>query len=129
MVRLSFDQEAWARGHRSMPLSEEAHHEIEADLQRRLVRLVGQGTDVVLDFSFWSRAMREGYRSLLRPHGIEPETIYLATDRETCLSRVQARAFDHSDDFQLAPEVAAAYFDHFEVPSPQEGPLTVVGGA
>lgn len=128
MVRLSFDQEAWARGHRSMPLPEAAHQDIEADLRRRLLELVSQGADVVLDFSFWSRAMREDYRALLRPHGIEPETIYLATDRETCLSRVRARALDHADDFQLSPEVAAAYFDHFEVPTAPEGPLTVLGG-
>ncbi|USQ79405.1 ATP-binding protein [Ornithinimicrobium faecis] len=127
LVRLSFDQEAWARGHRSMPLPEQAHRDIEAELQDRLSALVTAGRDVVLDFSFWSRAMREDYRELLRPLDIEPETIYLATDRETCLSRVRARGIDHADDFQLSPDLAAAYFDHFEVPTPKEGPLTVLG--
>lgn len=126
MVRLSFDQEAWARGHRSMPLPEAAHQVIESDLRGRLTALVAAGKDVVLDFSFWSRMMREDYRGLLRSLGIEPETIYLATDRDTCLSRVRARAFDHADDFQLSPELAASYFDHFEAPTPEEGPLTVL---
>ncbi|WP_237565557.1 AAA family ATPase [Ornithinimicrobium cavernae] len=128
LVRLSFDEEAWSRGIRTMPLPDRTRQDIEAHLRRRLTDLVAQGTDVVLDFSFWSRAMREDYRALLRPLGVEPETIYLATDRGTCLSRVRARGVDHADDFRLSEDVAAAYFDHFEVPVPAEGPLTVLHG-
>jgi hypothetical protein len=46
---------------------------------------------VVVDFSFWSCAMREGYRELLRSLGVVPEMVYLATDRATALQRVAAR--------------------------------------
>lgn len=127
MVRLSIDQVAWDRGFRSMPLPEEVHQSIEADLRARLIAHVAVGTDVVLDLSFWSHAMREDYRALLAPWGIEPETIYLATDRDICLSRVRARGLAHGDDFQLPEDLAAAYLDHFEVPTPAEGPLTVLG--
>ena len=127
LVRLSFDREAWRRGFRTMPLPAQAHRDIEAALRARLLALMADGRDVVLDFSFWSRAMRDDYRRLLRPLGIEPETIYLATDRDTCLSRVRARAVDHADDFRLSEKLAATYFDHFEAPTPAEGPLTVLG--
>ncbi|WP_202863075.1 AAA family ATPase [Ornithinimicrobium murale] len=127
MVRLSIDQLAWDRGFRRMPLPEEVHRSIEATLRAHLVAHVARGTDVVLDLSFWSLAMREDYRALLRPLGIEPETLHLATNRETCLSRVRARAADHEDDFQLSEDLAALYFDHFEVPTSAEGPLTVLG--
>jgi hypothetical protein len=82
---------------------------------------------VVLDFSFWSRRMRDDYRELLSPLGVVPETVYLATDRDTVLARIASRAADHGDDFQLSTELAAGYFDHFEVPTPAEGPLTVIG--
>jgi len=82
----------------------------------------------VLDFSFWSRARREEYRELLRPLGVVPETVYLATDRDTVLERVSARAARDGDDFKLSPELAALYFDHFEVPTAAEGPLTVING-
>src|SRR5690606_27467454 len=51
LVRLSFDDAAWARGLRTMPLSKQAYAEIEQDLQRRLVGLVRDGHDVVLDLS------------------------------------------------------------------------------
>ena len=128
MVRLSFDQEAWDHGIAAMPLPEDTRREIEQSLRGRLADLVRAGADVVLDFSFWSRSMREQYRAFLRPLGVVPETVYLATDRATVLQRVAARAAGHGDDYQLTPELAAAYFDHFEVPTPAEGPLTVLGG-
>lgn len=126
LVRLSFDQEAWRRGHRAMPLPPSVHDQIDGDLRLRLAELVGQGRDVVLDFSFWSRGMRDDWRALLRPLGVVPETIYVATDRATALARVRARAAGGPDDFQLSPELAAGYFDRFEPPSPAEGPLLVV---
>jgi hypothetical protein len=100
--------------------------EIVLALRARLVDLVRAGSDVVLDLSFWSRAMRDDYRGLLRPLGVVPETLYLATDRATVLARVSARAARDGDDFRLSPEIAASYFDHFEVPTAAEGPLTVI---
>jgi predicted kinase len=128
MVRLSFDQEAWSRGITAMPLTEDVRGEIEGSLRARLVELVRAGSDVVLDFSFWSRRMRDQYRELLRPLGVVPETVYLATDRAIVLQRISARAARDGDDFGLSPELAASYFDHFEVPTADEGLLTVIGG-
>jgi predicted kinase len=126
MTRLSFDQEAWSRGITAMPLPPEVRRDIEDVLRARLVDLVRAGEDVVLDFSFWSRAMRDEYRELLRPWGVVAETVYLATDRATVLRRVSARAAGGGDDFKLTGELAAFYFDHFEVPTTAEGPLTVI---
>ena len=55
-----------------------------------------------------------------------PETVYLATDRATELDRLRARAARHGDDFRLSEELVADYFDHFEIPTAEEGPLTVI---
>ena len=126
MARLSFDQEAWSRGITTMPLPPDVHREIEHVLRARLLDLVRAGSDVVLDFSFWSRAKRDEYRELLRPFGVVPETVYLATDRATVLRRIGDRAAGDGDDYKLSAELAAAYFDHFEVPTTAEGPLTVI---
>jgi len=126
LVRLSFDEEAWRQGIRAQPLSHDTHEQIEDDLRTRLIELVQAGADVVLDFSFWSRAMRDEYRGLLRPWGIEPETVYFATPRQVVLGRVRRRAGAHADDFRLPAEVAETYFDLFEVPTVDEGPLTVI---
>lgn len=126
MARLSFDQEAWSRGTTTMPLPPDVHRDIEDVLRARLVDLVRAGSDVVLDFSFWSRHMRDEYREIVRPFGVVPETVYLATDRATVLQRICDRAARGGDDFKISTELAAFYFDHFEVPTAAEGPLTVM---
>jgi hypothetical protein len=110
-----------------MPLPQDVHRDIERVLRARLANLVRAGSDVVLDFSFWSRSMREEYRELLRPFGVAPETVYLATDRATVLQRIAARVARDGDGFKISPDLAALYFDHFEVPTEEEGPLTVIG--
>ena len=112
-----------------MPLSDDVHREIESELRHRLIRLVGAGRDVVLDFSFWSRGMRDEWRHTLEPYGAVPELVYLATDRATCLERIAARAQTHGDDFALDAETAAAYVDNFEPPAPDETPLTITDGS
>jgi predicted kinase len=127
MTRLSFDQEAWVRGITTMPLPPDMHRDIEDELRTRLVELIRGGADVVVDFSFWSRAMREEYRGLVRPLGVVPETVYLATDRATVLQRIASRALRDGDDFAISTELAAFYFDHFEAPTAAEGPLTIIG--
>lgn len=126
LTRLSLDQEAWRRGIRSTPLAPNLHREIEIELRARLTALFCAGVDVVLDFSFWSRREREEYRTLLRPLGVEPETIYLATPRDVVLESVRARRTGHGYGYALDPDLAADYFHHFEPPSNDEGPLTVI---
>lgn len=126
MVRLSFDTHLRERGIRSGDVDPGVREEIRGLLRVELVALLGDGRDVVLDFSFWSRAMREEWRGLLAEHGVVPETIYLATDRETVLARVAERRGEHADDFPVDLDTAAAYVDGFEAPVPEEGPLTIV---
>lgn len=126
MVRLSFDVESWRRGVTGFDVPEDVRDSIEAEVRARLLELVRAGRDVVLDLSFWSRRMRDEYRRLLEPTGVVPEMVYLATDRETVLRRMQSRQGGHADDIVVPRHVVAAYFDHFEAPTPDEGPLTVV---
>ena len=125
-VRLSLDEAAWAAGHRAQPLPETIRSRLERDLRRRLVELVEAGSDVVLDLSFWSRGMRAEYRKLLSPFGVVPETVYLATPRSVALQRVAHRDGSTPNDVRLDVETAALYYDHFEPPTSDEGPLTVL---
>lgn len=126
MVRLSVDVEAWARGHRTMPLPVDVQAEIVAELEQRLLACVCEGQDVVLDLSFWSREKRDHWRELLLPSGIIPEIVQVVASRETALARIEARALEHGDDFRLPRELAERYYDHFQPPTDDEGPLTVV---
>lgn len=125
-VRLSIDDEAWRLGLSQQPLPEPVAARIEAQLTDRLLDLVRAGVDVVVDFSFWSRSKRLEYRALLAEVEVSAETVYLATTRETVLERVAARRGAHADDVVLDRATAAHYFDHFEPPTGDEGPLTVI---
>lgn len=126
-VRLSFDLEAWARGHRITPLPDQVQGDIDRCLCLQLVALLESGHDVVLDFYFWSRQMRDEWRRVLAPLGVIPETIYVATDRSVVLTRLRARSGAHGDDFHIAPDVAASFLDRFEPLTVAEGPVTVIG--
>jgi len=106
MVRLCFDQEARSRGITTMPLPEDVRRDIEHVLRARLADLVRAGSGVVLGFSFWSRRMRDEYREFLKPFGVVPETVYLATDRAAVLPRIAARAARSGDDFKISTELA-----------------------
>jgi predicted kinase len=91
-----------------------------------LLRLVAAGNDVVLDFGFWFRRQRDEFRALLAPQGIVPETVYIATSLETILNRVGDRYGRWADDWPLTEQTATEYFERFEPPTPEEGPLEVV---
>lgn len=124
-MRLSFEGEFWDRGITGMP-SPDVVTEVATELKERLLRLVGEGEDVVLDYGFWFRRQRDEYRVLLAPHGVVPETVYMATSLQTILSRIGDRHGVGPDDWPLTVESATEYFERFEPPTPDEGPLEVV---
>lgn len=127
-TRLSLDEDAWHAGHREHPLPDDVAEQFRARVRDRLVELVASGTDVVLDLAFWSRAVRDDYRRLLAPYGVVPETYYLATPREVVLARLDARGNAGPNEIVLPRAVAEAYFDGFEAPTPDEGPLRILAG-
>ncbi len=125
---LSIDELAWSAGFRQPhPLPDDVARRLEADLRSRLERLLADGRDVVLDKSFWSRAARDQYRAIGAAHGAVVEVVYVEVPREVALARVAARRGAGPHDVQLMPD-AAAYYDGFEVPTADEGPLRMVRG-
>lgn len=125
-TRLSVDVGAWGDGHRIHPLPvvvADAAHEA---IRSQLLDLVAAGTNVVVDLAFWSRPVRDEYRRLLAGAGVVPEVWYLATPRDVALSRVAARANDGPDSITLPAVTAARYYDGFEIPTSDEGPLRII---
>jgi predicted kinase len=123
--RLSFEVEFWDRGITTMP-SADVVAEVAVDLRARLLRHVAENKDVVLDFGFWFRRQRDEFRELLAPRGILPETVYVATSLETILGRIGDRHGRGADDWPLSEQAATEYFERFEPPTADEGPLTIV---
>ena len=67
--RLSFDEAAWDAGHREHPVPQGVADAVHAELTERLLSLVAEGRDVVVDTSFWSRASRDGSVKASRQRG------------------------------------------------------------
>lgn len=129
-VRLSYDEEYWARGYRGThPVPAALAQQVKVDLDRRLAELLAAGsTDVVLDYSFSTRAMRDEYRALAAELGATVRLIYLTAPVEVLVQRVAVRSGAHPDDAQLEPETVRAYAAGFEVPTPDEQPEVVQTG-
>lgn len=125
-VRLGWDEEAARHGYLGYPLPDGAQAEVHTAVQERLVSLVTQRRDVVVDTSFWQRALRTAYRELLAPLGVVPTTWYLRVPWETLRERVSARTGSGPDDVVLSEATLRRFVTGFEVPTPEEGPLVVV---
>jgi predicted kinase len=127
-VRLSFDDVAWARGHRDHPLDDDVAAAVHDGLQHELLRLVERGERVVVDTSFWSRASRDAYRRVLAPTGCTVVVHHLDTPRAVILERLARRRHTGGHDVVVPRDLALAYLDGFEAPIPEEGPVVIVPG-
>lgn len=48
----------------------------------KLLSLIQQGKDVVIDFSFWSKENRNVYKELIQKAGAETELVYMKASKE-----------------------------------------------
>jgi predicted kinase len=97
-VRLSIDEAVWQRlGGRDAGLVLEAaefdrlKEEVRGEQRRELVELMRAGRDVVVDYSFWSRAARDDYKALVEAHGCRWELVHLQADPATLERRLGTR--------------------------------------
>jgi predicted kinase len=122
-VRLSIDEEIWERfGRYGVDYAPERYGEYsvgaEAVLRERLVELMRQGHDVVVDFSFWRRAMRDQYKRLVADAGGRWELVYLKVDREQLRERLDTRAVrsDANAAFTITDDMLDRFMTGFEEP-------------
>jgi predicted kinase len=122
-VRLSIDEELWQRHGRhgfdyNAERRESLSAEIERELARRLVDLINQSRDVVVDFSFWRRTDRDRYRQLISSAGGRWELVYLRADEATLRRRLATRNArrDANAAFPITDALLAHYIRSFEVP-------------
>lgn len=130
-LRLSIDVAAWRRGHRELPLPVELTDDIRAQQRQALVHAVREGRDVVVDYSFWSRAQRDDYRRLARDAGAEVEVAYCPADPETARRRIERRNDGprSPDTYTVEAETLSSYLEGFEAPGPDETDVRVIGPA
>jgi len=79
------------------------------------------GTNVVLDFGFWTRDERSSLQSLARQVGASCQVVYVAVDRATQMERVQRRWVSTPDQtFMMTEAELDEWRSQFEVPDAAE---------
>jgi predicted kinase len=134
-VRLSIDEEIWQRFGRygvDYDPSRYADHAAaaEAALRERLVELIGAGRDAVVDFSFWQRAARDGYKRLVEDAGGRWELVYLKLSPDRLRERLAARGarFDANAAFPVSDALLERYLAGFEKPHGESEQVVEAGG-
>ena len=127
-VRLSYDVESFNKGFKIHPLPTDVHNEIKTSLDLKLKILIKKNKDVVLDYSFWSRKMRDEYKNMLLPFGVKPEIIVIVTPKEIVLQRIHDRKGKNPNDIILDEQTAAHYYENFQPPTLDEGEITIING-
>ncbi|MFI9270799.1 AAA family ATPase [Kitasatospora sp. NPDC052896] len=123
-VRLSIDEVVWRRiGRRDAGLVleteryDELKDEIRRQQRRELVELMRAGRDVVVDYSFWSRAARDEYKALVESHGCRWELVHLKADRATLERRLAVRnREDGANAVTVDANLLSRYLANFETP-------------
>ncbi|MGW5276124.1 AAA family ATPase [Streptomyces sp. NPDC004044] len=124
-VRLSIDEVVWQRlGRRDAGLVLEAEafdqlkEEVRREQRQELVELMSAGRDVVVDYSFWSRAARDDYKALIENHGCRWELVHLKVDRTTLERRLAARnGKDGANSVTVGETLFNRYLANFEEPN------------
>lgn len=91
----------------------------ELRLRHRLIDLVSAGSNVVVDFSFWSRARRDDYKELVERAGGVWRLVYLDVPAPELRRRLIDRAsrFDANAAFPITDDLLTHYLTVFEPPS------------
>ena len=123
-VRLSVDQEIWRRfGRHGIdydPVDYDALTEVaRRAVDERLVAVVAEGRDVVLDSSLWQRARRDECKRLVEGAGGRWRLVHLRVPPEVLRARLRERAsrVDANAAFVVTDELLDRYLAGFEVPS------------
>jgi predicted kinase len=132
-VRLSVDEEIWHRfgryGVDYEPDEYERHTLVAREAVReRLLSLLAEGRDVVVDSSFWQRSRRQEYKQLVEQAGGRWRLVYLRADPGLLRARLHERVerFDANAAFPVTEVLLARYLESFEPPSGEGEELIVV---
>ena len=122
-IRLSIDEEMWKLyGRKGIDYPEEEYEklseQVEAALQKKLLSLIQQGKDVVIDFSFWSKENRNFYKELIRKAGAETELVYMKASKELLQKRLYKRnqVLNANSPFVITDELLEHHYHAFQEP-------------
>lgn len=122
-IRLSIDEEMWkAYGRKGIDYPDSQYEELseqtESILRDKLIALIKDGKNAVIDFSFWNKENRKTYKSIIEKHGGEAELIYMKADIETLRKRLKKRNLhlNANSPFIITDEILEHHYHGFQEP-------------
>jgi tRNA uridine 5-carbamoylmethylation protein Kti12 len=130
-VRLSIDEEVWStNGRYGIDYLAEKYREYldEAHirLRNKLVKLIQDKKQVVVDSSFWQRSERDEFKQLIENSGGKWRLIYLKVHPDELRKRLKIRSqrFDANAAFTITEEILSTFLNGFEEPR-NEGQIVI----
>jgi tRNA uridine 5-carbamoylmethylation protein Kti12 len=130
-VRLSIDEEVWStNGRYGIDYLAEKYREYldEAHirLRNKLVKLIQDKKQVVVDSSFWQRSERDEFKKLIENSGGKWRLIYLKVHPDELRKRLKIRSqrFDANAAFTITEEILSTFLNGFEEPR-NEGEIVI----
>lgn len=130
-VRLSIDEEVWSTNGRygiDYPVEKYREYLDEAHvrLRNKLVKLIQDKKQVVVDSSFWQRTERDEYKQLIENSGGKWRLIYLKVHPDELRKRLKIRnqRFDANAAFTITEEILTIFLNGFEEPR-DEGEIVI----
>ena len=121
-IRLSLDEWTIAASGDRVHLDRQIEQRITDQLMRLWPRLVAAGCDVVLDFGFWERPLRDQVRAAAEAIGSEADLIWVRCDDTQRRRRVLERSNDELDTYAVDAD-GLAWIDanrHIDPPADDE---------
>ena len=98
-----------------------ARHSLIEALQWEVAeRALALGTNVILDFGFWTRAEREDFRSRAKQLGASSEVHFLDVPSDELLRRLAYRNARPELAFHIPEEMMRPWIEFFQKPDPDE---------
>lgn len=130
-VRLSIDEEVWSKNGRygiDYPTEKYREYLDEAHkrLRNKLVKLIQDNKQVVVDSSFWQRSERDEFKQLVEKSGGKWRLIYLKVHPDELRKRLKIRSqrFDANAAFTITEEILTTFLNGFEEPR-NEGEIVI----
>lgn len=103
------------------PEHDKRHGIIEERLWEIAIRALSLGTNVILDFGFWSKEEREFFRSQAKKIGARSEIIFMDVGTEELMKRVRIRNENLTDSIHYIPEdMMISWIELFQKPDSDE---------
>lgn len=122
-IRLSIDEEMWnLYGQMGIDYPEiryeELSEKVELKLRQTMIRLIKDGKNIIIDFSFWNKDNRKLYKNIIEKTGGSVELVYMKAGRELLKKRLQKRnlSLHANSPFVITDEILEHHYSVFQEP-------------